>query len=563
MPFRGRRHWQRYREIAQILFRHRFDQVIEELELAPFVSLPARWLAQRRGSEDSTAPRRLRNAIEELGPTFVKLGQILSTRPDVIPPEFIEELVKLQDSAPAFPSDAARELVETELGKPVADLFASFEDAPIAAASLGQVHRAVLKGGEHVVVKVQRPNLEERINTDLEIIFDLARLAQARTPLGSIYDLSEIAEDFADTLRAELDYRREGRHADRFRRNFANDGAIYIPHVFWEHTTGRVLVLEEIEGIKIIDLEGLDAAGIDRHQLALNSARLIVEQVFVHRFFHADPHPGNFRVIPSTGDGSSPKIGAMDFGMVGWIDSRTRLHLLRLMVSIVKQDVEGLVDEFLKMGLIEWGGFDRPRLERDLRRFLNRYRGLPLKDWRARELVKELIPITFRHHLRFPSELWLLAKTLSMLEGIGRHIDSDFDLFGVAEPYARRLYLESVSPQEMSRRAMTSINEWGDELAVLPQQLRKVVERLEKGTLGVSVRDEGRAAQLDRWDRMASRLAASVLIAAFIVAVSLLLPLLAADPWRILAGVLILLAFANATALTIWMIISTWPSRSR
>jgi ubiquinone biosynthesis protein len=563
IPLRGRRHWRRYREIAQILLRHGLDQLIDVLELAPFVSLPARWLRQRRAIEEWSAPRRVRHALEELGPTFVKLGQILSTRPDLVPPDYLEELVKLQDSAPPFPSDAARALIESELGMPVDQVFTSFEDTPIAAASLGQVHRAVLPGGEHVVVKVQRPRIEQTIDTDLEILFDLARLAQARTPLGEIYDLSEIAEDFADTLRSELDYRREGRHAERFRRNFAEDEAIYIPRVYWQHTTGRVLVLEEIEGIKINDIPALTAAGIDRHQLALDSARLIVEQVFVHRFFHADPHPGNFFVIPSRSDAAKPRIGAMDFGMVGWIDSRTREHLLRLMLCVLRQDVEGLVDEFLRMGVIEWGISDRMRLERDLRRFLHRYRGLPLKDWRARELMNDLIPITFRHHLRFPSELWLLAKSLSMMEGIGRQIDSDFDLFGVAEPYARKLYLESISPREVGRRAITSIGEWGEELVLLPQQLRRVVERMERGTLGVSVRDEGRAAQLDRWDRMASRLAASLLIAAFIVAVSLLLPLLASDPWRILAAALILLAFANATALTIWLIISTWPSRSR
>ncbi len=563
LPLRGRRHWQRYRDIAQILFRYGFDQLVDTLELAPFVSLPARWLRQRRAHEDWSAPQRLRHAIEDLGPTFVKLGQILSTRPDLIPPDYLVELAKLQDSAPPFASAAARTLVENELGKPIDELFASFDDAPIAAASLGQVHCAVLPGGERVVVKVQRPHIDQTIKTDLEILFDLARLAQARTPLGEIYDLSEIAEDFADTLRGELDYQREGRHADRFRRNFVDDDAIYIPRVYWEYTTRRILVLEEIQGFKISDLAALDAAGIDRHLLALESARLIVKQVFVHQFFHADPHPGNFYVIPGRDEGTKPRIGAMDFGMVGWIDARTRESLLGWMVAIVRQDVEGLVDEFLRMGVIEWGASDRKRLERDLRRFLNRYRGLPLKEWRARDLMNDVTPIAFRHHLRFPSELWLLVKALAMMEGVGRQLDSDFDLFGVAEPYARQLYLESVSPREVGQRALASLGELGEELILLPQQLRRVVERMERGALPVAVRDEGRAAQLDRWDRMASRLAASILIAAFIVAVSLLLPLLASDPWRILAAGLILLAFANATALTVWMIISTWPSRSR
>jgi ubiquinone biosynthesis protein len=560
-PLRGRQHWQRYREIAQILFRHGFDQLVDLLELAPFVPLPARW--RRPRGEDWTAPERLRHAIEELGPTFIKLGQILSTRPDLIPPDFLAELAKLQDSAPPFPSADARALIEAELGKPLDAVFASFDDAPLAAASLGQVHRAVLIGGERVVAKVQRPNVEAIINTDLDILFDLAGLAQARTPLGRMYDLTEIAEDFAATLRSELDYAREGRNAERFQRNFVNDAAIYIPRIHWDYSTRRVLILEEIEGIKINDIAALNAAGIDRHRLALESARLIITQVFQHHFFHADPHPGNFYVIPPRDSNELPRIGAMDFGMVGEIDSRTREHLLRLMIAVVRQDAESIVDEFLRMGVLKWGEFDRERLERDLQRFLNRYRGQPLKEWRARDLVNDALPIAFRHHLHFPAELWLLAKVMAMSEGVAQQLDPEFDLFSVAEPYARELYAEMLSPRAVGRRALESLSEWGEEFLLLPQQLRRIIERAERGALQVVVREEQDTARLDRWDRMASRLAASILIAAITIAVTLLIPLLASDTWRILAAVLIALGFANATLLTIWLIVSTLPRRGK
>ncbi|MGB8646984.1 MAG: AarF/ABC1/UbiB kinase family protein [Anaerolineae bacterium] len=557
-PLRGRRHWQRYRDISQILLRHGFDQLVDVLELAPFVSLPARWLRQRRTSEDATGPQRLRRALEELGPTFIKLGQILSTRPDLAPPDYIAELTKLQDSAPPFPSEEARALIESELGRPVMELFTSFDDTPVAAASLGQVHRAVLLNGERVVVKVQRPDIQERIKTDLEILLDLARLAQDRTPLGQYYDLASIAEEFGDTLRAELDYQREGRNADRFRHNFAGDPAIYVPRVYWSQTTRRVLVLEELQGYKINDLAALDAGGIDRHRLAIESARLIVKQVFVDHFFHADPHPGNFYVLPPIAPDQPPRIGVMDFGQVGWIDDKTRERLLRMMVSVVRQDTEGIVDEFIRMGVVEWGDVDRPRLERDLRGFLNRYRGQPLQEWSARQVMSDSIPIAFRHHLRFPSELWLLGKTLAMSEGLGRQLAPDFDLFAVAEPYARQLYLESVSPREMSQRAVESMSEWGEELFLLPQQMRRMIERMERGAFQVSVRDEGRSVQMDRWDRIANRLTASLLIAAFIIAVSMLVPLLTSEFWRVLAGILIALGFVNATLLTLWLITSTW-----
>lgn len=560
-PLRGRRHWQRYREITQILFRHGFDQLIDLLELAPFVSLPARWLRRRRIGEEQTAPQRLRHAIEQLGPTFIKLAQVLSTRPDLVPPDFLAELVKLQDSAPPFPSAEARAVIEAELAGPVDALFASFDDTPIAAASLGQVHRAVLSDGQLVVVKVQRPGIGETVHTDLEILFDLSRLAQERTPLGQLYDLTEIVEEFASTLTDELDYQREGRNADRFRRNFADDATVHIPRVHWKYSTRRVLVLEEMQGIRIDDIAALDAAGIDRHHLAVQSANLIIKQVFEHYFFHADPHPGNFFVIPARAVDERPRIGAMDFGMVGEINPATREHLLRLMVHAVQRDPAGIVDDFLRMGVVEWGQLDRRRLEHDLQWLLNRYWGQPLKEWRARDLMNDMMPIAFRHHLRFPSELWLVAKVLVMSEGVAQQLDPEFDLFSVAEPHARRLYAEMMSPPEIGRRALGSLSEWGEELVLFPRQLRSIVGRLERGAFQVVVRDEQRAAQLDRWDRMASRLAASLLIAAFIIAVSLLVPLLASDAWRILAIVLIVLGFANATILTVWLVVATWPWR--
>ncbi len=558
-PLRGRRHWRRYREIALILLGHGFDQLIDLLELAPFVSLPARWLRRWRPAEEWAAPERLRHAIEQLGPTFIKLGQILSTRPDLVPPDYIAELALLQDQVPPFPTNQARTLIESELGKPLEAVFAGLEDKPIAAASLGQVHRAVLTTGERVVVKLQRPDIEAIVTTDLEILFDLAQLVQARTPLGQVYDLTEIAEDFATTLRDEMDYEREANNADRFRRYFSDDPGVVIPRVY--HATRRLLVLEELQGIKIDDLAGLKAAGIDRHQVALESARLLIKQVFDLNAFHADPHPGNFYVIPPCSEGEILRIGAMDFGMVGAIDPKTREALLHLMLNLVRRDPEGLVDELLRMGAIDWEQLDRRRLENDFRRLMNRYLGRPLREWRARELMADVTPMIYRHHLRFPSELWLLAKVLVMAEGIAIKLDPDFDLFTVAEPYARRLYAETVSPTSVGRRAFEGLSEWSEELLALPQQMRHIVERIERGNLQVRVRDDSRTTHLDRWDRMASRLAASILIAAFIVAVALLIPLLASDTWRVLAVVLIVLAFLNATALTLWLVISTWPRR--
>jgi ubiquinone biosynthesis protein len=249
--------------------------------------------------------------------------------------------------------------------------------------------------------------------------------------------------------------------------------------------------------------------------------------------------------------------------MVGWLDARTREHLLRILINVVRQDVEGIVDQFVQMGVVEWGKYDRRHLERDLLRFLNHYRGISFQEWQMREMVNDLMRLTFRHHLRFPSELWLLTKTLSMMEGLARQLDPTFELFSVMEPYAQDLYLDSLSLRAMGKRTVESLADWGEELLLLPQQIRRMIEQFEQGSIQVTIRDEGWSVQFGRLDRMASRIAASLLIAAFVIAVTLLIPLLANEPWRIFAAALIILSFVNATILTVWLVVSSLPWRAR
>jgi len=306
----------------------------------------------------------LRLALEELGPTFVKLGQILSTRPDLLPPAYIAELSKLQDAVPPTAWDAVRALLEQELGREVVQVFAELDPMPIAAASLAQVYAAQLPDGENVIVKVQRPEITSLIETDLEILAALASAAQ-RTPAGRVYDPVGIVDDFAFTLRNELDYRREGRNADRFRANFAGEEALYIPRVFWEYTTRRVLVLERIHGIKIDDIAALDTAGYDRHRVALRSARIIIKEVLEDGFFHADPHPGNFVVMPGE------VIGAMDFGMVGHLGRQDRLNLVRLYIASIRLEAEQIAEQLIRMGATA-GKVDRSSLARDIGRLLTK-----------------------------------------------------------------------------------------------------------------------------------------------------------------------------------------------
>ena len=382
----------------------------------------------------------------------------------------------------------------------------------------------------------------------------LARLLQDHTSLGEIYDLPEIAQDFASTLRAELDFYREGRNADRFRTNFVGEQHLYIPKVYWNYTTRRVLVLERIRGIKIDDIEALDAAGYDRNRVALHAARIIIKEVLEDGFFHGDPHPGNLVIMPGH------VIGAMDFGMVGYLSQHQRTDLIRLYIVSVRLEEEGIVEQLLRMGTAT-GRVDRAGLQRDIAQLLRKYHGLPLKEIRAREVVEEVMPIAFRHHLHLPSEYWLLGKTLAMMEGVGLQLAPDFDMFAVSEPYVRRFVWQMASPYSWGPSVLRGINDWAELLGLLPRVGSQLLTRAERGELEVTIRHKELDQALVRLDRLANRISISVLLAALIVGLALLIPAFnLAQPWG-LATTLVIAGFAAASLLGLWLIFSIWRSR--
>jgi ubiquinone biosynthesis protein len=554
-PIRSVRHLQRYREIAQVFIRHGFGELIDTLELLPYLSLPRRLL--RRGKPAPSplgVPQRLRLAMEELGPTFIKLGQVLSTRPDLLPTPYINELAKLQDTVPPVPWGPIRAQIDAELGAPLEDLFADFEPLPIAAASLSQVHAATLPDGTPVVVKVQRPNIQALIETDLEILFDLARLVQERTPLGAVYDLLEITEEFAVTLRAELDFCREGSNADRFRANFADEHYLHIPHIYWDFSTRRVLVMERINGIKFDDIEALDAAGHNRKRIALNAARMIIKEILDDGFFHADPHPGNFAVLPGE------VIGAMDFGMVGHLSQRVRTDLIQLYIVAVQLDEEGIVDQLIRMGVVS-GTIDRTGLQRDVARLLRKYHGMPLGTIRAREVIEDVMPIAFRHNLRLPSDLWLLGKTLAMMEGIGLKLVPDFDIFAVSEPYVKRFMWQMASPRTWGAPLIKGVGDWGELMKLIPRVSSQVLARIERGELEITLSHKELDQAMIRLDRTANRISLSMLLAALIVGLALLVPAFnLGGEWN-LATILVITSFVIVSLLGLWLVFSIWKSR--
>ncbi|HEX6310886.1 MAG TPA: AarF/ABC1/UbiB kinase family protein [Acidimicrobiia bacterium] len=393
--------------------------LVELLRVKVLVPVQRRLLGHELRSEPYSRAEQLRLALEQLGATAIKLGQILSTRGDLVPPEYQTELVKLQDAAPSEPFRAINRTISAELGRPVEKLFARFERIPVSAASIGQAHSAILPDGAEVIVKVRRPGVVEQVELDLDIIGRTATSVSRYSATARRYDLVGLTREFADTLRAELDYRREAANADRFAANFAGDDSVRIPRVYHGTSTSRVLTLERLHGLKIDDLEGLDAAGIDRVRLANRAATVALKMILDDGFFHADPHPGNFFIEP-TG-----RIGLIDFGMVGTVDAGTRRSLSGLVSGLAGGGSEPLTAALVDLGVTP-PGFDRRELDDDIERLLGAYLGRPLGELVLGPLLNDLLGVVRRHRLRLPTNLALLTKTLAMCEGVAAQLDPSF-----------------------------------------------------------------------------------------------------------------------------------------
>ena len=536
--------WGPMARVFRVLVRHGFGSMVDQLERRVHLK-----------PMDGTSPNatHLRQALEELGPVAVKLGQQLSTRTDLIPADWASELAKLQDAVTPAPWNAVREVLESELSGPVSDVFAQFEPTPIASASLGQVHLARLQNGQEVVVKVQRPEIAGRVENDLEVLARLAHLADRNLELGRIYDFPAMVEEFADAVRDELDYRKEGRNADRFQKLFANEPRLRVPKIHWEHTSRRVLVMERLSGIKIDDLTALDQAGVDRHRLALEATRMVVREVLETGFFHADMHPGNLFVL------ENGVIGVMDFGRVGKLEPETRSHLARLYVAVVDGDPETIAEELDRLGAIS-GEIDRPHLERDLRRLVERYRGTRLTDVRVSEVWGDILRLAGRHRLHLPSNLVLLAQTLTMVEGLGLMVDPHYDTFAISRPIVEDIRsklwsFETWWPE--IRRALRDITEL---VSRSPRSLRRAFEQLERGKFTMRIDSPDLERFGARMDRLANRLVVGLILAAFVVALGNVIPSLErAQPGGGLSQ-LATVGFLAAGLLGVYLIWRVWRS---
>jgi ubiquinone biosynthesis protein len=506
------RHVQRYRQIVTILFKYGFGDVLDVLKIEQYLDLGLRMISRKRHEriESLSRAKRIKMALEELGPTFVKLGQILSTRPDLLPVEFINELGKLQDDVPPFSYQSAKETIEKELGSRLEKIFLDFEETPLASASLGQVHRARLANNEDVVVKVQRPDIRTTIEIDFEIMLHLATLMEKHLEGWDIHRPTKVVQEFARTLEKELDYTIEAAHMERFASQFAGDQTIYVPKVHRELTSTLVLTMEYVDGIKGSDLSRLERERIDRQLVTRRGFNLIMEQIFVHGFFHADPHPGNVFILPND------IICYLDFGMMGRVDRQTRENFADLVMHAVKRDEARTTDALL--ALTWWDEEpDRHSLERDVADFIDQYFYRPLKELEIGKILQQVLNMTSRHRLRVPPDLFLMLKALSTVEALGRTLYPDFDAAREAAPFIRKIHLERIHPRRVAGDIIGSGAEFLHLLKEIPGELGEILRQAKSGRAKIIFEHLGLDPMLATHERISNRIAFAIVLASLVV----------------------------------------------
>jgi ubiquinone biosynthesis protein len=507
----------RYREAVAVLARHGLGDVADTLRLSRFLPWRARRRAGRiRADGLLTRPERFRLALEEMGPTFVKFGQALSVRTDILPPEYAAELARLQDQVAPLPAGEAEAAIERELKRPIARLFRSFECAPMAAASIAQVHRAELPNGDAVAVKVRRPGIEPIIGADIDMLRQLAPLVERYVPALDIIRPQDFIDEFARTLRAELDLTREARNVERCAANFTGDPTVRLPRIDWERTSPAVLTMERLEGIRLSEIDAAGLGPFARRLIARRGADAMLTQVLAHGFFHADPHPGNILVLDDY------VLGFIDWGIAGYVDERMRRDLSRIVRAVVRRDTAELAALAIEIAEPR-GDVDARALERDLIVLVDTYGHVPLGDLRAADVLTDAVRTAARHRLRVPSNLMLLIKALVTIEGVGRHLDPGFKVIEHAAPLAERLWLREYAPDALGRRAIEAIEETVHAVRQVPLHVEAIARKARDGRLEIRFVHRNLEHFVGEMDRSSNRIAFAMIIAALIIGSSLII----------------------------------------
>jgi ubiquinone biosynthesis protein len=495
-------------EIAQVAARHGFGYVFGRKE-APGEELNGGTASGRsRG-------RRVREMLDELGPTFVKFGQLLSTRPDIVPQDILQELRGLQDDARPEPFERVRVVVEEELGLRVEQVFEAFEEVPIAAASIGQVHQARLPGGQEVVVKVQRPDAERQLSADVQLLYQAARVARERVRRLQFIDLVGTVDEFSRTVRRELDYGIEARNAEVFRRQFAGDDTVWVPKIYWRYTTARVLTMERVEGTALNRLDLASWSGEDRRRLANRVAETWMQMVFVHGYFHADPHPANVLVR------DPDNLSLVDFGMTEQLTPRDREAAVRLLLDILNQDAERLPRRLRALG-VRYPRQMEEELGDRLGVILQRYAASAIGEIDAREVLREIFQTIYRLDITLPSRWVMLDKTLATLSGVALEIYPDFNVFDVARPYAMRMAAQRFRPDRVADRVRVDVGRYAEAFLDYPFQISELLDEFKDGDIEIRIRPEGWNEAVDKAQASANRLVLALIASALIIGSSVI-----------------------------------------
>lgn len=499
-------HLHRYREIAMILARNGLHATAIQVGLGRW--LPDSGEAQEPGNDD-VLPELLVSAFEELGITFVKLGQLISARPDIFPEKYCEAFSRLTDATSPVSFEDLADVVREDFGATVDDLFESFDETPVASASIGQVHRARLHDGRHVVVKIRKPGVAEQINIDLEILRNLSWTMTRNSQMLTDMDFPGLVEEFSKSLRNELDYLTEARACEQIAENFADSDEVHLPWIDWEMTTSRVLTMEELSGLRIDDIDALDEAGIDRPDLAYRTAEAFIRMIFNDGLFHADPHAGNLFVEE---DGT---LALFDFGSVGRINERMRHQFARMLLAFSDEDADELTNALLEIAPPK-GTLDRRLLRSDVDRLNDEVGGEKLADIHIERMASQIFRIVRRHRLSLPPDMVQLFRMVMIADGLGRKIHPEFDIKIALHPHAKRMIEDRLNPRwlaERLRKAAMTAAELGIEL---PGHIRTIMEQVESGGVDVNIRASELEPLMERAERIGDRFVAALIVAAMI-----------------------------------------------